>query len=206
MNAVELFKRGEQEPVAYACGRCGRAWAAQHKGAAEDCCTCRGKGCTNLPEKYTTRCRPCAERESAEAKAAMLDREREAFEKAAKVSWREWDAERAVYFDGGRRYGADGYFDSLRHLHDSFDSPDQVPAYCWATRPMGPPKLHAEDIVEEALEEYYEGARDSVDVAGLQVLLDAWSKDNDPGGYMVDRRTAILLDGYAESLRPAEDD
>jgi hypothetical protein len=190
---------------AFRCGRC--QLAHDDRDAAEKCCRCEEPGC-NEPLRYWSRHRceahyePHWRAEQARRREADAAEDRAAFERAAKVDWRAYDG--PVYVPGAAHGSCgEGYFrsvtDYLEHLYDG----DTVPAYCWATRPTPPLRLDADDILDGALDDYHEDAKDDLDVPALQKALDTWCDDNQPESFEVDHLRAVLLDG-AEAMLLAQ--
>lgn len=172
MNGFDLVRAGTSEPIAAACGKCGlvhspniyvaapeAAMAAARK-AADECCAprkCRDcEGETAYPEqRLCTDCR----RKRNDA------REERRFAAATVIEWNE-DAGEYLFDPRNDRYYAD---------EDEIEE-DDPPPYAYATRGEAL-CIDAEDVLEVALDDHYEDARESIsreEVAELQSFLDGW--------------------------------
>lgn len=206
-----VVRRKEVDPadkiVAHACGACGTVY--KDKETAEQCCApYRCEQCGVETKRYYTLCDNC--RISREEK-----KEQARFEKAQKLNSDEYTG--PVFcgeFDGGGL--GDGYWmdlgELLGHIEDEqewFDenaksetkNPEvpaarpKVPAYVYACNEV-PFRLIAGDIVDQGLEDHYEGAQDRVsdkDCAALQRLLDEWCAGLGIVSYEQDTARVVLL-------------
>jgi hypothetical protein len=117
----------------------------------------------------------------------------QAFEKAKKIDatnytgWVSWP---------GQGDEADGYFDSTESLrkHCANNALD-LPAWVWACTPE-PLEFNADWIVEQALQEHFEGARVSIaesEVGALQEFLDKWAAKQNIVSWHEDTTRAVML-------------
>lgn len=199
MDAIELVKRGTDEVVLVACGKCGvlaspLAFASPNlpaaRAAAEACCRSkRCKQCDAELEKtyFCTACAACVQA-NYEAKEARV------YEMAIKVPAHEWD---------GPVFVNDEFFSSVDECLDWLEDNGHDPA---TTRVYGSvrvdfPKIDAADIVDRAMEdrECGEDAREQVtDIAGLQSAIDAWVAKQAFQYWHEDRSRAVIFAAKTE--------
>lgn len=158
MPAMPLVIKGGDKVVAWACGSCHAvAHSCTEQGALE-CCAPKLCDCGEPVEKHRTACRTCIARHEAEAEAARLA-------KAKGVPESGW-----LYCGC-----CDEFFESSadlleRHDEDGRDLPTTAtPCY---PRQLS---LDASDIVNQAAEEFHEGAVEDADLEALQTALDDWN-------------------------------
>lgn len=198
---IELVDKDHPDRVlAYACPTCGvvvdrtydshadveryRKYAARH-------CEFHCSNCDVLIDKtpqtgnypgYGTRCTACDRQHS-------LDADKRRFDNAQHLTEEEWandpKVSMVVYLDGEDHYFSEG-LDELRewwcdHHYDP-RHPDGIkqvlpdfPEYAWVCDETVGVKLDAQQILESAMDDYYEDAIDNVDVDALQALCDQWS-------------------------------
>lgn len=199
MKATPLFREGSTTPAFWLCGACnyGGHMLYPTQEAAEECCQCDWKGCTERRAEHRCYCakhdigaRAERDREEARKEAAR-------FAKAKKVTAVEYTG-RMVYDPAGRGSG-EGYFDGVEDLEEYYHGEDYgLPAYVWATRER---KMcsDAGRVVEEAMERAGVNTEDfSPDIASLQKVLDAWWAENSEPYYETDYTTAILVSAEPE--------
>lgn len=192
----ELVIKGTDKPVAFACPECGATYtsltfgggehgilAAKHMASVHCHCYC---ACGTSIGPSRTKCDVCWAK-------ALEEKESKVFEKAKKVTLEEYPADKHVYWDGGI---GDGYFLNIDEVLDRCEEEGlEVPKYVWACREV-PFAMSADWLIERALEEHGEGARDEIaskDERELQALLDSWCRKQDVKSWEVDYSTAILL-------------
>ncbi len=119
-------------------------------------------------------------------------REQEAFAKAKKIAakdytgWVSWPGApvNAQFFKS---------IDELREHCKKFDKP--VPEFVWACTPE-PLKLDADGILDQALEDHFDGARGNIseaEEARLQTFLDEWAAAQEIVSWHEDESRAVIL-------------
>lgn len=137
----------------WACGECMRT--AYDEGAATTCCEpYKCKECGVLTERFWTICKGCR-------KAKDDAQEQKLIEAATVVQYADYDHGYVCIGD-----------DSFQDVDDW--EMDGEPAWAWACKPAEKLRLDAVHVLEGPLQEYHEDAIDSLDVDGLQKLLDDW--------------------------------
>lgn len=90
----------------------------------------------------------------------------------------------------------DGYFTSTEAVREYCDRDGlHVPAHVWGTAPRLM-SMNADYIIESALEESYEDARDAVSHEAeqeLKALLDAWCERHPVKWWEEDRGVAVMM-------------
>lgn len=159
--------------------------------------------------------RAAADEETPYQRVIRQDRERNAadFEKATKIPAREytgWVCRPDAFNEPGYGYHA-SVEDMIDHL---LMTDDDLPPFVWATTEQRL-KLDANWILENALDEHHEDARDQIsDEAekALQAFLDEWVTRSDVNviSYAEDRTRAIVFDdqdrAYFAGLRIQRDE
>jgi hypothetical protein len=197
---LEVVIKGREDPVAYACSRCGilrllnesdtaEERAAKREEAAEHCmkvCVCGG----TLDYCYRLRCKNCRDKADAE-------KERKRFDKAEKLSLEEY-ADDPVFWEGHTGGYGEGYFSGVDELLDYCETEGvDVPAYVWACKSKAL-SLDGDSILESALDgqEMYEDAGDDIPQDArdrLQAYLDVWTKEVGLRSWSPDYMRAVLL-------------
>lgn len=195
---VEVVVRESGKLVGYACGECGRFYAApvfldeeaarsEALANTEQCCTPRvcEKCSAPMGERLWLVCPPCV-------KQAEEDRDRDAFDKATKVNAADYDGW-VSWSDHGPN---EGYFASVDDLLTYCeDEGCTLPAYVWGCSEL-PFHMSAERAIEDALDEHYEEARHKIadtEVERLQAFLDEWCEKQEVKSYFEDRGTAVMI-------------
>ena len=118
----------------------------------------------------------------------------EAFEKAEKIPASEYKGWVSVP-------GCDdehGYFESVTELLSHCASTGQhAPVFVWACTPK-PFRLDADAIVEQALEDHRECAKDNIPdeaIERLQLLLDGWTQATGIVSQYEDQTRAVMIGG-----------
>lgn len=208
MTPIPLTTSQAIEPVAWACCHCRIILSTEADARAH--CQCTRCGLPLTRERSGRLCLTCAPiartEQRAESDARMAARDAADFAKARKVPEEEW-SEAVVWEDGSGDMSGDGYFSSPEAVRDSCAANDvPVPAYVWGTAEEGM-CLDAGDIIERALEDTYDGARDqlSAEAEGeLQDLIDAWRERHPVKWYREDRSVAVVMTGRAENAGKVE--
>lgn len=189
---IELTIRGSDTVVAHACGKCRRV--AHDERMARQCCEPILCECGATCRRGWTACDDCLDRKA-------QARERNRFEKAEKVSWRDYDG--PVYWErpcGDYWSTATDFVDEL-----ACDSPpSDCPPYVWACTRYGL-TMDAQGIVHNQLErqEHHEDAADwIVGIDELQTAMDDWLNKQSVESWAVDYTRAVLLDGLVEEVWP----
>lgn len=190
-----LVIQGTAKPVAYACPGCGALFttymfgggpssdpAAKHMASTHCHRFC---GCGASLNKSRTKCDACWGQ-------SLAEREKKVFEKAKRLTIEEYPNQ-AVYWDGGI---GDGLFLNIDDLLDRCEEEGvDLPEYAWAAKEV-PLAMNADWLIERALEEHGEGAREEIadkNVPELQNLLDSWCTRQDLKSWQPDYTTAVLL-------------
>jgi len=192
------------EPVAWACGQCRTILSTLD--AARDHCRCeRCKGLITGRDygHICSSCRPIVrDEERAEAKARSVIFDAEAFAKARKVPESAW-SDTVVWEDGSGDMSGDGYFSSTDAVRERCARDGvPVPAYVWGTAPEMM-SLDADSIIDAALDDSYDGARDAITAEAekeLQALLDAWCERHPVKWWSEDRSVAVMMTGRSEAV------
>ena len=117
--------------------------------------------------------------------------QREAFAKAKKIAAKDYTGWVSV-----PGFGKDGFFNSIDELREhckKFDVP--VPEFVWSCTPK-PLKLDADGILDQALEEHFDGARGNIsdaEEARLQAFLDEWAAAQEIVSWHEDDSRAVIL-------------
>jgi hypothetical protein len=179
MQPVLLLREGDLEPVAKACGKCGRVYALGD-GFVERCCAPVICECGAEARKGWTVCDACRHRKSDEKEAA----------RRAAATVVEWD--------GNYLYDAQGdrWFVDESEMLDAAEESGFEYAYASYPKPL---TLNAEAIVDSALEDHYEEAEvDPPLVQELQDFLDDWCKRTGIVTYYPDYSRVVLVPTEAE--------
>lgn len=188
MNAIELVQKDNVEKVlAWYCSECRIVKRTQVE--AEDCCTpYRCRDCGVEAPRYHFACEGCRKKKD-------QAREQAEFDKAKKVTQAEYAGE-WVYDD--RR---SNYHSSVEEALDYYDDDPDPPEWFYGTEAeeFG---IDADRVLEDALQDSYDGAYDCIPpsaIKELQDFLDKWSKDYGPTSYSVDYSTVVLVDDPTSS-------
>jgi hypothetical protein len=200
-DPFELTIKGRDEPIGYACPKCGavflvnkssneRLYESGRKRKQEEAASHCVKDCPcgkPIEDSYRLRCRAC--RDQMEA-----DRERALFEKSTKLAIEQYDG--PLYWEGHCGGMGDGYFGDVDDLLDYCELEGvDVPEYVWACT-RHDLRLDADCIVEHAVSDMYEDAYDHVGQKAIDVLqayLDAWCKEVAIVSWSSDTSRSILL-------------
>ena len=178
------------------------------------CPTCDGIGWLESEEGYIQRCRDCCDgiidlcpncgkpmhgmcmNEECRAKHEA-EQEKLRYDKAQKYTDETAPSESKIMFYSDVYEYNEGYFSEIRNLVDyCHDEGIKVPDYVWGTHETQI-SLDAHDIIEDACEELWEGAYDSIgskDIAELEVFLDNWcANQTGTRTYTVDYSCCILI-------------
>lgn len=182
MNAEALYRTGREEPSAWFCGQCRQIRANQD--AAEACC--RPKMCEDCTtaevEKGWTICAACR-------RSRAEERERARFAAARQVTAAEYTMG-TVYVEAVERY-----MDLDEFLNwDDYGNEGPAPAYAYGTETI-PFHIHAESIVENALEDHHDDAEVSTwRIEALQGILDEWTAEAGVSSYGVDYTVVVMAE------------
>lgn len=197
---LEVVIRGREEPVAYACPKCGmlfvlarslsaEARAEKYEEAVRHCVTTCACG-KPLERCYRLNCRDCQlEKER--------QKERARFEKAEKVDYEKYP-EDMLYWEGHVGDCGDGYFSDLDSLLDYCEQEGlDIPEYVWACTPHEF-TLDAGRVLEREIErqQLYEDAFDDIPEDAkkrLQEYLSVWARELNMRGWNVDYGRAVVL-------------
>lgn len=196
-----VLKKYPDRVVAYACANCGALYstvifgggpegdtAARHAALAHchHFCTCGSP----VPVNRST-CDACWG-------ARVKEKEEKVFELAAKVTLEEYE-DQPIYWEGppgGSSMSGDGYFLNIEEFLERCEEEEiDVPPYVWATKPVTL-SMDASYLLESALDEHHEGARDEFPDGAereLQDLLDAWCAKQKVKSWDVDYKRSVLL-------------
>jgi hypothetical protein len=196
---IVLLNQATGKTAAFACGKC-HVVASSPKGfigtederiaaaraAAMEHCGPWFCGCGAERRQHWETCEPCLYKRQAEAAAA---KERAAFERAEKVSAKDWTGE----FVWSERL--EELFDSIDELRGRYEDVDEEPPeYVWECEEEAL-TLDAVQVIEDALErQEASGARipDGA-TAELQALLDGWLKKHPVRWWREAHRRAVVL-------------
>lgn len=192
------------EPVAWACGNCRTILAFEPDARAH--CACERCKAPLANRDFTGLCPSCRpimrEEERAERRARVVTLDAEAFAKARKVPESAW-SDTVVWEEGSGDMSGDGYFSSTDTVREQCERDGvPVPAYVWGTTPVVM-SLDAGHIVDQALEDSYEGASDAVSadaLTELQSLLDGWCERHPVKWWSEDRGVAVMMTGRGEEV------
>ena len=124
----------------------------------------------------------------------LAERQKVAFEKAEKIPASEYKG--WVSVPGCE--DEDGYFESVTELLSFCASTGQhAPVFVWACAPVLF-RLDADAIVEQALEDHREGAKDNIPdeaIERLQLLLDGWTQATGIVSQYEDQTRAVMIGG-----------
>lgn len=204
MDGFDLVRAGTCEPVAAACGKCGkvhlpmiyvatpdRAMAAARQAADECCVPRKCEDCGGDTERSWLVCGDCREkRERAKS--------RERFEAATVVPW-DNEAGAVLYDEEHDRWIID--------VEDAEDA-DPPTRYAYATNPR-PLTINGEDLIERELEEHYDDAADQISAperAELQEFLDGWCQRTGIVSYFPDYSRVVVFSLAPTTEAPDGDD
>lgn len=165
----------------HACPKC--RMTAPSEAVAEQCCEPYICKCgVTCPKPYII-CEACRNKK-------LNEKERMAFEKAEKVSWRDYDGPVCVN-------GDDYHRDVEEFVERCLDDGESLPLYVWSCTALRL-SLNAEDIIDSALEsgEHHEDAfEDIADLEGLQKFLNEWCEKQTLESWGESHKVAVLLEG-----------
>lgn len=168
-----VFQSDPTRVLGYACPICSIFYSNATFGGAEgageqaatQCCQRACLQCATRLEKkwHYIYCKPCLGVREAEKAAKRLAA-------ATKVPEAEYDG--PVFCESNEEY-----YSTVGDLRDGFDA-DELPTEIWACT-IHTLKLHADRILENAMDDHHEGAADALGTDGaaeatLQGLLDGW--------------------------------
>jgi hypothetical protein len=204
-DPFDLVVKGHDEPVGYACPKCGAVFIVhnrkdeklreadrkhQQEQAAVHCvklCVC-GQPTDGFCYLRCSACRAQME----------ADKEQARFEKAKKLTIEEYDG--PVYWEGHSGTLGDGYFADVEDLLDHCEQEGMDPPdYVW-TCDKDEMTLDAESIVEHAVEDMYDSIPAKA-IVSLQAYLDTWCKEVNIAGWSNNTANVVLL---REPESPAE--
>lgn len=175
----------------YRCGADGHASYAEREARA--CCApdhCERCGATRA--RHVLYCEPCGKVAAAEREAAL-------FAKARKVTPDEYGDD-FVFWDG--RGPQEGYFASVEDLLEYCESEGIAPpAYAWGCYRQEM-TMHADSLIESALDEHHEDARDQIapgEEKRLQAFLDEWCRAQCVFSWFQDTEVAVVLASAGEA-------
>lgn len=201
---IELVNKMTGALVAFACPKCGHVLAVNSsRGAPEEqsrslaalhCHRFCG-GCSELLTLSTSVfCTDCASKR-------YQEKEQRRLEKAKRMTIEEYPNQ-PVYWEGHQGSLGDGYFADIEEVLDHCEENDlEVPGYVLGCTSHSL-TLRAEDILEREMEEFYEGAYDSISDAAkleLQVFLDNWTMARSITSWSEDYSVVVLLNPEASS-------
>lgn len=133
-----------------------------------------------------------------ENKHTREEREAERFADAEKVSPENYDG--PVFWDGGPPstggMGGDGFYFGVGDLRDSCAQAGVAPpVYVW-TCFRDVPSTDTDWLIEDALQEHHEGARDWISaehMAKLEAFLRQWWAESNAHTWRVDYKRAVVL-------------
>jgi len=192
MDIRELTFKGENEPVLYACGKCGimhspkvyacKAEAAHvaARAAAEACCvpsTC--SVCGVGVDKYWTMC--------------ATHRLQARLRRAVQVDGGSWaDPVQSNELEGDWGEGFSSNIDALLEWCD--DESTLAPIFCYPCNPTNL-RLDAEQMLEHVTSDMHEEANDEiVDANGLHDFIAAWNAKQTCVSWYPDTTRVIVLD------------
>lgn len=120
-------------------------------------------------------------------KEKLRNDEQQAFEKAIKIKYKDWQGEHLYY--------EDEFYSDLDELLDHCHVTGNYPTYVWDCYDEKL-KIDGYETVEAALEEHYEDAINEIGsekIAELQTLLDKWCDETGIKSYFPDRGRAVLV-------------
>jgi hypothetical protein len=188
-SPFRLVRAGEgitTEVFAWGCEVCKTSYSVRNLGeraqtAAAECCApcCE---CGKPRPKHRIRCDACDA-----AKVWDIERARE--EKAAKVSESTYNG--PVYWEDGKG-DAEGYFSSTDEVREwCEDEGEDLPEAVWACT-VRTPSLNADDLIEQALDESYEGC-DVQEEGFLREAIAAWNAKQTCQIWNQDYSTRVVL-------------
>lgn len=191
---IELVvKGGDPEKVAVvACGTC-RNVARTPKEAAQCCAPKLCQDCGVEVKRYLTRCDACSNKASEVHRAKKTAA---AFNNANKVHLTDYRGSHVclhLFCDESDYLDLDSLDDRL-----SDEEFREAHPWVWGCYPTPWPIPQMDDVMQNLLEEFPEGAMDNfADINGLQSVVDDWFKKNasEPSGYvMINDRVVVIID------------
>ncbi len=178
------------------------------------CPTCDGIGWLESEEGYLQKCRDCYDGiielcsrcgkpkrgmcmdEECRAKRES-EQEKSRYDKAKKYTLKTAPSESIIMYYSDVYGNNEGYFSEIEYLVDYCnDEGIKVPEYVWGTYETQI-SLDAHDIIEDACEELWEGAYDSIgskDITELEDFLNNWcEKQTGTRTYTADYNCCILI-------------
>ncbi len=180
------------------------------------CPTCDGIGWLESGEGYLQKCSKCCDgiidlcpncgkpkhgicmNEECRAKVET-EREKSRYDKAQKYTLETASSKSTIMYYSDIYGSNEGYFSEIEDLVDYCnDEGIKVPDYVWGTYETQI-SVDAYDIIENACQDLWEGAYDSIgskDIAELEDFLDNWcANQTGTKTYTVDYRCCILISG-----------
>jgi hypothetical protein len=191
MNPIRLY-HGDGTPTdLYYCSRCRAAYKSEE--LAEACCRPKLCECGEPVMQYYTTCDSCRNKNWRE-QATIKEAER--FEKATKVSWRDYDG--FVYCEQGD--SGDSYYPDTDELMDDLCCNDLegIVTYAWACTSRPIVSVDITNILENCADQAYEDwEHDGSGLAEFVAAIEKFEKDsNTPRNtaWNVDYSRAIILE------------
>lgn len=192
---VKLFllkDDGTYSECGTACGHCRKVYGNREPFY---CCgrrpNCEQEGCEEERRLYYTLCE-VHERES--WKRRKEEELQKAFQKAERVSWKDYTE---PVFDINNVGGEDGYNHNVDELIDNYETEDEhkMPIFCWGSRPEILSKSwSAARILEWMTEEFPEGCNDELPgEEDFVAFVDKWIADIPPPFVWCDENVAVML-------------
>jgi len=167
-----LFFENQTEPVAWACGTCGRVLP---KDTVRTCCATKVCVCGAEYDSHYTLCNACRSKASAEKLAAKKA-------KAEKIDSASYDGPVYIADTDSFYPDYDTAFEAICEHNVALDKEARKNVTFWACR-VRKLTLNAGDVVDQALEwqEHYDGASDMISnssIVALQEILDRWLEEH----------------------------
>lgn len=196
-----VLKAFPDKTVAYACAECGALYSTViFGGGPEGLVAARHAAQTHCHHFCACGAPVAINRSTCDTcwSARVKEKQEKVFEAATKVTIEEYE-DQPIYWEGppgGASMSGDGYFLNIEEFLDRCEEEEvEVPPYVWATKPV-PLSMDADFLLESALDEHHEGARDEFPDGAeleLQKLLDDWCSKQKVKTWDTDYKRAVLL-------------
>ena len=179
-EAVELYKKDGTAAGIFFCSECLAVFAKEDD--AKYCHGVRLCACGEKADHYYSQCQKCTH---AKFLKEEEEKERERFEKAAKIAPSE--------YTGDHVFCGEKYFETVE---DACCDDAVPPSYMWACKNVGVPKAELEDLTCNIIDSMWEDA-DASDLSGideLEAAIAAFNVANESiKVYQPDYSTAIVI-------------
>ena len=196
MNPIRLYNENGTPTLVYYCSKCGKVspygGVKSSQELAEECCRPKLCECGEPVMRHYTTCEKCRNKNWREQ---GLIKEAERFEKATKVSWRDYDG--FVYCEQGD--SGDNYYPDTDDLMDDICCKDLIGivTYAWACTSRPIVTVDIANILENCADQAYEDwEHDGSGLVEFEAAIKKFEQDSNTlhnTVWTVDYSRAIIL-------------